>query len=341
MNAGVVRVQGILTTQAFGDMSLIFIYDYFPLSKTLTEHHFPAPATKHERKPHAIPENVLWAYVCQITNSLVAIHGEKLAARCIEPSKVILTGKNRIRLAACSVLDVLQYSNGNGMSAATIQQKQQEDFVKFGTLVLSLATSTLPQHLGNHTAALISLNNRYSRALRDLIEWLITPPILGQTKTVDDLVVRTSRATVESFDLSFQENDNMYSHLAREVENGRAARLMMKMLALMTDAEQHPTPKWSQYGGELWPLKLFRQYVFSSPAENGTDGNVASGGMPPPGHILMCLNKLDVGTEEFVHLTSEDGDIFILSYRELKTMFERAFNDIGMRVKGGQATYRV
>lgn len=42
-----------------------------------------------------IPENTLWSYITQISSALKAIHGSGLAARNIESSKILVTGKNR------------------------------------------------------------------------------------------------------------------------------------------------------------------------------------------------------------------------------------------------------
>lgn len=42
-----------------------------------------------------IAELTLWSYVTQIANALKAIHSSGLAARNLDPSKVLITGKNR------------------------------------------------------------------------------------------------------------------------------------------------------------------------------------------------------------------------------------------------------
>lgn len=42
-----------------------------------------------------IPERQLWSYITQLANSLKAIHSSGLAARNLDPSKIIITGKNR------------------------------------------------------------------------------------------------------------------------------------------------------------------------------------------------------------------------------------------------------
>ncbi|KAG8409434.1 PAB-dependent poly(A)-specific ribonuclease subunit 3 [Metarhizium acridum] len=102
----------LFTARAFGDSSLIFVQDYHPLAKTLAEVHLsagaPSPGNRFQAKS-PISEAVLWGYIAQIANALKSIHSINLAARCIDVTKIILTDKNRIRLNACSILDVVQF----------------------------------------------------------------------------------------------------------------------------------------------------------------------------------------------------------------------------------------
>lgn len=54
-----------------------------------------------------VPEKVIWSYVCQITSALRVIHRSGLAARCIEPSKVLRTGENRWVFRTLRIEEVL------------------------------------------------------------------------------------------------------------------------------------------------------------------------------------------------------------------------------------------
>lgn len=47
------------------------------------------------QNPSGLPERILWSYIAQIANGLKAIHTAGLACRTIEPTKIILTGRNR------------------------------------------------------------------------------------------------------------------------------------------------------------------------------------------------------------------------------------------------------
>lgn len=81
--------------------AIVFAYDYHPLSKTLAETHFgpnpryPNPTRQHQPTGPIVPEQVLWSYIVQVASALKVIHSAGLAARVIEPSKILLTSKMR------------------------------------------------------------------------------------------------------------------------------------------------------------------------------------------------------------------------------------------------------
>ncbi|KAK4102778.1 hypothetical protein N658DRAFT_422488 [Parathielavia hyrcaniae] len=323
-NANVVTVHEAFTTREFGDSSLIFAYDYHPLSKTLQEHHLQPAHGNRYRAPSAIPENVLWGYICQIANALKTIHSNKLAARCMEPSKIIVSDNNRIRLSACSIVDVVQFEN----NPKPLHDLQQEDLVKFGRLILSLATSTPIAHLNNIPAALDSLGAKYSANLKDAVAWLIAPPNPSESKSIENFISGIATHMTTFFDLALQDNDEKQFHLARELENGRAARIMMKLMTILERGDLGAVQGWSETG-DRYQLKLFRDYVFH---------RVEADGKPSLslGHILSCLNKLDASVDESVVLTSRDNEsVFVLTYRELRQMFDRAFNELVKHSKTG------
>ena len=303
------------TTRAFGDSSLIFVTDYHPLSKTLVEAHFPTANRFGARTTSVIAESILWSYIVQIASALKSIHSANLAARCLEPSKVLLTGKNRIRLCACAVLDVVQYD-----AQKPLADSQQEDLQNFGKLILSLATLNIATQQ-NMKNAVDQVARTYSDEVREAIVWLLTPSAPPATKTIGEFLRKISSHVVDSLDSAFHEADRLTSEVSRELENGRIARLLMKLGTINERQEYDGDRNWSE-NGERYMLKLFRDYVFHQ---------VDSAGNPvlDIGHMVRCLNKLDVGTDEKILLTSRDDQTtFVVSYKELKKQVAAAFNDL-------------
>jgi PAB-dependent poly(A)-specific ribonuclease subunit 3 len=116
--------------------------------------------------------------------------------------------------------------------------------------------------------------------------------------------------------------------LAKELENGRIARIMMKLAAINERADCVDMQNWSETG-DRYQLKLFRDFVFHQ---------VDADGKPvlSLGHMITCLNKLDAGIDEMVPLTSRDNETaFVVTYRELRQMLDRSFNELVKHSKQG------
>lgn len=320
-SGGVVTVHDAFTTRAFGDSSLIFVTDYHPLSKTLVENHFTNTNRYGNRGATTIPEQVLWGYVVQIASAIKIVHGAGLAVRCMDASKVLLTDKNRIRLSGCSVLDVVQFE-----AQRPLQDLQQEDFKSFGKLMLSVATNTLSSN-ATLKGQLDQLNRAYSQEFRDTIIWLITPAQPGSLKSIGEFLAGISGHIASALDSNLHSQDTLTSELSRELENGRIARLMMKLGTINERQEYDGDRAWSE-NGERYMLKLFRDYVFHQVDADGRP-------VVDLGHIIRCLNKLDAGVDEKILLTSRDEQTtFVVTYKELKKQVGAAFGDL---TKGGKS----
>ena len=314
------------TTRAFGDSSIVFVQQYFPLSKTLMEVHFPNQTAAHGtrfKQQSVVPEATMWAYITQIANALKAIHSANLAARCLDLSKIILTDKNRIRLNACSILDVVSFE-----TRRPVHDLQQEDLVLFGRTILALATLTPPALLSNPNAALELLSRHYSVELKDTAVWLLAPEQNhAHPKNINEFIRGIGTHFITPFDQSLHEADTLRSELSTTLENGRIARLMMKLAVINERPEFNGDTSWSE-NGERYTLKLFRDYVFH---QVDAEGNP----VVDLGHMITCLNKLDAGVDERVCLTSRDEQtVFVVTYRSLREQLRGVFNEVSRAAKG-------
>lgn len=312
------------TTRAFGDSSLIFVYNYHPCSKTLVENHFTSTNRFGNRTATStVPEPVLWGYVVQIASAIKSVHTANLAVRCMDPSKVILTDKNRIRLNACSVLDVVQFDVDRSLA-----EHQQNDFVLFGKLILSIATNNL--NINSPTKLSIDhLARTYSEEFRNTIIWLLTPAQASTTKDINEFLRGIAHHVVTSYDSSLHANDHITSTMSGELENGRLFRLMAKLGLVNERPEYENDPKWSEVG-ERYILKLFRDHVFHQVDANGKP-------VVDLAHILVNLNKLDAGTDEMIRLVSrDDQDLFVVKYKEVKKLVETSFGELASTKTSGK-----
>lgn len=327
-NAGVVSVVDAFTTRAFGDSSLIVVYNYHPMSKTLVETHFASTNRFGNRATNsAVPEQTLWSYIVQIASAIKSVHSASLAVRCMDPSKVLLTEKGRIRLNACSVLDVVQFDANRPLT-----ELQQEDFILFGKLILAIATNNIS--IMSPTAQLKGplehLIRSYSQEFRDTITYLLTPSgNPSAPKDINDFIHGISSHVVSALDSALHANDSITSTLSSELENGRLVRLLAKLGSINERPDYDSDVRWSEVG-ERYILKLFRDYVFHQ-----VDGN----GKPVVdlGHILTNLNKLDAGTSQIIKLVSRDEqDVFLVTYKEIKKQVESAWGELAKGGAGGK-----
>lgn len=257
----IVGLKEAFTTKTFGDNSLIMVYDYHPLSETLYDEYIspnlPEPssafalANRPPKRRSSPSERVLWSYVTQIANALKAVHSSGLAVRNLDASKILLTGKNRIRLNGCGVWDVLAFDN-----KTPVQAFQQEDLLSFGKLIISLTCDffqpTLPLSL-----PLDHISRHYSSDLSNLILYLISKPAQGKVKSIDEVIKMMGPRILNELDavqryvtqknlIRFQIGrkkliwsffflllhsyaDVLENELGAEVENGRIVRLMTKL----------------------------------------------------------------------------------------------------------------
>ncbi|KAI2622100.1 hypothetical protein GGS21DRAFT_547811 [Xylaria nigripes] len=314
IHPNIVTTVEAFTTREFNDSSLIFVHSYHPLSKTLAEHHFPTTPNRFGRAA-PVPEKVLWGYLVQLSSALKTIHKAKLAARCIDLSKVILTDKNRIRLSACSIFDVVNYE-----LRRRVEDLQQEDFFHLGKLILSIGTNTQPKNMQDLHALLEQLGRSYSEELKERVAWLLSTP-QGQFKTAEQLIRDVALHADDVLVSASNAYDETINHLGRELENGRLVRLMAKLGTINERPEFDGDPNWSETE-HRHTLKLFRDYVFHQVDAQGNP-------VLDLGHIISCLNKLDAGTEERIYLTHRDHQTTLLvTYRELKKQVQSAFGDL-------------
>ncbi|KAK9243272.1 hypothetical protein V1506DRAFT_544948 [Lipomyces tetrasporus] len=339
-NAGIVTLFEAFTTRAFGDNSIIFVYDYHPLSSTLFDTHFGPdaryPMSRNGSSP-VVPEQVVWSYIVQLSSALKSIHSANLAARVLDASKVILTSKMRVRLSAVGIMDVISGNDYSG-GAESIQALHQDDLYNLGRLILSIvcnnhaisANANVPQQV--IAKSLEYAGRSYSVGLKTALAYLLGNNVVSAgsvgndglkepVKNIDEFLRIIAPHLQQSFNSSLHYQDGLESELCKELENGRLVRLLCKFNFINERPEYDHDSAWSETG-DRYLLKLFRDYVFHQNDENGHP-------VTDLGHVLRCLNKLDAAVDEKVMLVSRDEQsCLIVSYKELKNCVDAVFRDL-------------
>jgi PAB-dependent poly(A)-specific ribonuclease subunit 3 len=206
--------------------ALVFVYDYHPVSATLYDVHL-SPILHHGRRAvlPIIPERTLWSYIVQLCNVIKLVHGHGLAVRTLELTKILATGKERLRVNCCAILDVLRYEQP--LTPDALRTLQQEDLFDLGKLVLSLACQS-PGAIHNLQKSIEYLSRTYSPDLQQLCLFLFSKP--HPRKNIDEVLntLVGSWRLLEELNASLGQNDILESEMLREVENGRLVRLLCR-----------------------------------------------------------------------------------------------------------------
>lgn len=359
-HANLVTLKSVFTTKDFGDISLVFVYEYFPGAQTLHSQYFlhslnsslnslngMQPANRpysQQHTPKLLPEPLIWSYIIQLSSVVRVIHSQGMACRSLHPSKIILTSgllkdpnyislpqlqqqlrqQPRLRLSACAVVDVLTHeptSIKEDRAKILMAQYQQDDLLALGKLCLALACNSIQavKHEMWKTS-LEQVSNHYSNDLRVLIVHLLSIHS-GSTASINDIMPMIGARFYNQLELSYQKYDIIENELVKELENSRLFRLICKLGSITERPEHRSDPQWSETG-DRYLVKLFRDYLFHQVTDQGRP-------WLDIGHIVSCLNKLDMGLPEKVRLTSRDGqNVLIVTYEELKKCFEASFNEL-------------
>eukprot|EP00123_Amoebidium_parasiticum_P014005 comp22277_c2_seq1/m.32970 comp22277_c2_seq1/g.32970 ORF comp22277_c2_seq1/g.32970 comp22277_c2_seq1/m.32970 type:complete len:641 (-) comp22277_c2_seq1:587-2509(-) len=312
-HANVACLLDAFTTNALGEQALVFVSTYHAGAETLAARYFTSPSAP-------LTEDLLWAFVVQISSAIRCIHSLGLACRTLDPTKIIIQGKNRLRLSAVGVVDTLTFASNRQQP---IHYHQVEDLQLFGKLVLGLACMDWQAaQRENWNRSMELVGTRYSAEFKNLLGYLLSPP-QGQVrgKSINDVMPLIGPRFYTELESAYLNMDRLEGDLSREVTNGRLFRLLCKLGWIVDRPELDMDPSWAETG-DRYLLKLFRDYVFHQVTAQGEP--VAS-----LSFTTQCLNKLDVGTAEKLCLMSRDEQsVLVVSYADLKKCINGAFNEL-------------
>ncbi|ODV84211.1 hypothetical protein CANARDRAFT_201568 [[Candida] arabinofermentans NRRL YB-2248] len=312
--ANVVRLVDAFTTRAFGDSSLILIYDYYPMSFNLMETHFFKIGNKD---PELITEDLLWNYIVQLANATHETHKMNLTVGKFDPTKIIITNKGRIRLASCGLLDIVKAATSNEKeSVDSLEHLKAKDIKELANLLIDLSRSTIftRQRIADPNDVIKEL--KFSEKFKTALSYL-----LQEDAKLEDFLSLIAPQVMKIMNGLQNSTDFMEGCLSKEVENDRLVRLFAKLDFISERPEFSKDGSWSETG-ERFPIKLFKDYVFHQVDESGSPVIDLT-------RVIDCLNKLDAGVDENLLLVSPDeNSCLIMNYRDLKELVEKSFKQL-------------
>lgn len=340
-----VTLREAFTTKAFGDHSIVFAYDYYPGAETLmtkylasTAPHLdpfssdpsvPRPYTMQKNRmlqqqagKGVLPESLLWSYIIELCSALRSVHSAGLAVRALDPSKVLVTSRGRLRLCGGGIFDVLTYDSSSSHTTALLPHYQQEDLLALGKLILALAcNSLLALQRDNVPTSIDIINKNYSSDLRSLVMYLLSTAQGSRSKTIQEVMPMIGARFFSQLEAATLHADYLEDQLARELDNGRLFRLLGKLGTVVDRPELNLDSTWSETG-DRYLLKLFRDYMLHPCTDDGRPWVDLA-------HIVACLNRLDTASHDKICLTSRDQqNVLVVSYAELHHCLETSFNEL-------------
>eukprot|EP01127_Copromyxa_protea_P014559 TRINITY_DN4087_c0_g1_i1.p1 TRINITY_DN4087_c0_g1~~TRINITY_DN4087_c0_g1_i1.p1 ORF type:complete len:626 (-),score=62.50 TRINITY_DN4087_c0_g1_i1:129-2006(-) len=287
--------------------SLFFAYDYHPASETL-ESRFINQSSGY------IQEDILWSIIVQLCSAIQCIHRHRQCCRSIlSASKILYTGKNRVRLNCVGLEDIVNPSNGK-----SLQIDQYHDLMSLGKLIVNLACKS-NDAMSKFAQSMEHISSTYSEQFNELIILLCNKP--NSYPTIDDIIQRIQGRVMDQVDRLNCYNDSLEAELSKELENGRLFRLLAKLGFINERPEYDMSTSWSETG-DRYLLKLFRDHVFHQVYEDGSP-------VLDFAHVVESLNKLDLGIPENVLLTSRnEQSMIIVGYNDLKRIVSEAFQEL-------------
>ena len=288
--------------------ALFFQHHYLPGSLSLREMYVDRRGT------HVLSENILWSIATQIIAAVRVVHRSNMAVRCISINRILYTGHHRYVISGVGVLDVLEYE-----SKKRVTDLQREDMAALGHVLIQTACRSM-QASHNMRKSIDFVTTHYSEDLKNFILILLSP---STTTTVNDICTLPFMAShfLDDLDRVYSINISLDTELEKECENGRILRLLFKLNSINDRSHLLSDDTWAETGNR-YLLKLFRDYVFHQVNESEAP-------RLDLGHVLECLNKVDVGSEEQVLLTSADGkSILLLTYNDIKRCLEQSWLEL-------------
>eukprot|EP00656_Telonema_subtile_P044513 TRINITY_DN50762_c0_g1_i1.p1 TRINITY_DN50762_c0_g1~~TRINITY_DN50762_c0_g1_i1.p1 ORF type:complete len:603 (+),score=159.32 TRINITY_DN50762_c0_g1_i1:152-1960(+) len=300
----IVGLHQAFTSKSLEESSaLYFAYSYHPNAVSLEQR-----IIEGQTRPS---EASIWSIICQLVCALRHLHLENLVCRVLSPSKILIQGRNRVRINCVGTLDVISPAEREFGALC------QEDLVALGRLVMQLCCRDLAAaSRENMGRSMEYIEREYSSELKQLVWQLLSSG--GKQISIMDVATLISGHMFSELEANHTAYDELEGETSAEIENGRIARVLIKLSFVC----QHPLFGQFESSEAPYLLKLTWDYIFHQMDED--DKPVVE-----YAHVVECLNKLDIGVEEQVMLVSSDAaDLLCVSWRDLKDCLDKAAADL-------------
>ena len=309
----IVSVRQAFATSEFQDAegtgeggSLVYVYDYIDLAQTLE-------GWQQVNDFKSVHETVLWDVIVQTCLALRLIHSQGLVARCMHPSKLLVSSRFRVHLNCLGLMDAIQHQSLATLPLEALNQKH--DLTMFAKLVLSLGLGRPWAHVGD-VSSLVLEAEKLPYSLARVIQELVSPH--GSAESVIALCGSFVAFKAEQLEST---QDVLVSELRKFIDISRLHKILVKICAVSDRVNLLDDWRWANTG-DRYIVQLFRDYIFYQNDELGRP-------FLDIGHITDCLAKVDVGSFEPLMLMNRDGSsVLVTNYSDVRRCIESSFKEI-------------
>jgi len=254
-----------------------------------------------------------------------------------------MTGRNRVRINQVGVADSLDANiariHAEGDSVGVTQATEafmKLDVVNFGRIVLALALRTVPtisrggMLVSSMDTALdgLSRSNMYSNDFVQFVNLLVGSRF---DITTLELLQHVAPRMAHEYANTWIHADALEKQLFKEMDASRLLRIAT-LIGFVNEREGGVLdPSWAETG-DNYLLKLLRDYIYHQQDQLGRP-------VLDYGHVLECLHRLDMGTDEQVLLCGQDNNsLMVASYADLKWCLTQAIQELRKRAATAQDT---
>ena len=318
----VVAVRQAFATSEFQDFeghgeggSLVYVYDYIDLAQTLEAWH-----DSNETKP--VHSTVLWDVIVQAALALRLIHSRNLAARCVHPSKILVSSRFRIHLNCLGLVDAIQHhalgAHSDASTKPTIAGFQRNDLASLARVVLMLGLGK--RWFDVQTADISDLLTEARKSLPESIV-KVTEALVSPSAAAEAIVAMSGSFIAFKAEQLETTQDVLVAELRKFVDLSRLNKILVKICAVADRANLLDDWRWSSTG-DRYVVQLFKDYVFGQNDEMGRP-------FFDVGHVTDCLAKVDIGSFEPVMLMNRDGSsVIVTNYNDIRRCVEASFKEI-------------
>lgn len=305
---------------------VVFAYEFPSRAETLFNV-FLNPTRDH--RLHPLAEATLWAIASQLLSAVAVVHSNRLAMRdALVPSRILVTGRNRVRVHCVGLSDAFDPNGGDHIPGAAHSRVtnhdraatlQKADLASVGRILATLALR-IDAKLVQGGVVIVSDDvagdairrlTPYSEDFTVLVMSLFRAGIPTSQVTTNQILGMIGPRLALELGNVWTHSDSLERKLFAEFDSSRMFRLM-SLLGFVNDrCDAGVEPQWAETG-DRYLLKLFRDYVFHRVDANGK-------AVVDMAHVVECLSRLDVGSREQVLLSSRDGaSLLVATYEDLR-----------------------